>query len=303
MTITYFAHIKNENRENDEDILQALKKLGHKVYAIDDRDFDHQKVVDTANKSDLFLFHKGGVNEDTELEHELTLLNLQNMLKDIKCKKAFWYVDKVYKGREKWISSIFQFVDAGFLVDETFLRRRKYPNLYSLKQGCPIKPLKGKKNPIYECDIAYIGGTYSEARKRFVSEMSKYYGDRFRVYNNVYGQDFADLCVSAKMIVSPDYPIDDFYWGDRIYRVMGCGGLMVHPNSHGLKEQGFINGYNFIGYTDWSDLTEYIDYFLSDKMKNKRKEIAKRGKELVVEKYNYGELCQQLLNKVQNQTR
>jgi len=298
MIITYFAHVTNKNRENDEDILQALKKLGHKVYAIDDRNFDHQKVVDTANKSDLFLFHKGGINEDSLLEQEVTLMNLQNMLKDIKCKKAFWYVDKVYQGRERWISAIYSLVNAGFLVDETFLRRRKYPNLYSLKQGCSIKPLKGKKNPIYECDIAYIGSVYSEPRKMFVKEMSKRYGDKFRVYTDVHGQDFADLCVSAKMIISPDYPIDDFYWGDRIYRVCAAGGLMVHPNSYGLKDQGFKSGYNFIGYTDWCDLTEIIDYFLSDKMKKVRKEIAKRGKELVVEKYNYVELCKKLLSKI-----
>ena len=73
---------------------------------------------------------------------------------------------------------------------------------------------------------------------------------------------------------------------------------MVHPNSYGLKDQGFKSGYNFIGYTDWCDLAETLDYFLSDKMKKARKEIAKRGKELVEERYNYSELCKRLLSKI-----
>jgi len=299
MTITYFAHLKdNPHRENDEDILYALKKLGHKVFAFDDRNFEIKNLIDKANQSDLFLFHKGGVNEETIETHRLTLERLKMILMSITCKKAFWYVDKVYKGRDEWIDAIAPLVHYGFLVDETFIRRHKFDNLISLKQAAPDKRFKGKHNPVYDCDIAFIGSTYGEARQIFLSEMNKRYGDRFRVYSNVWEKDFADLCKSAKMIVSPNFPIDDFYWGDRIYRVMAAGGLMVHPKSYGLEETGIISGKHYLGYSDWGELVEIIDQFILPQEKKNRKNISQAGRDLVLDKHTYLTRCQELLNKI-----
>lgn len=296
MKITYFAHINNKHRENDEDILYALKKLGHKVYAVDDRGFDVKDLVEKANNSDLFLFHKGGVSEDTPELHRLTLERLKTILASIKCKKAFWYVDKVYGGREEWIEAIAPLVDYGFMVDETFIRRHNFDNLIPLKQAAPDKRFKGKFNPIYDCDIAFIGSTYGEARQIFLSEMNKRYGDKFRVYTDVWEKDFADLCKSAKMIVSPNYPIDDFYWGNRIYMVMGYGGLIAHPKCYGLNEQGFKSGVHYLGYSDWAELVEILDYFIVHPKELKK--IAKAGRDFVLANYTYTKVCQNLLEKI-----
>jgi hypothetical protein len=59
-TILYLAHLKdNKHRENDEDILFALKKLGYKVLIEDDREFNMKSILKKAEQADLFLFHKG----------------------------------------------------------------------------------------------------------------------------------------------------------------------------------------------------------------------------------------------------
>lgn len=303
--ITYLAHLKNnKHRENDEDILYALKKLGHKVYPLDDKEFNMKEIIDKASKSDIFLFHKGGMNEESREEHRLTLDRLQSVLSAIRekrpsCKLVFWYVDKVYKGREEWMSVIAPLVDYGFLTDETYIRRNNYTNLFPLKLASPDKLPKGKKNPIYECDIAFTGEIYEEPRKMFVSQMSKEYGDRFRVYTDVWEKDFADLCKSAKIIVAPDFPTDDFYWSNRIYQVLGAGGFMVHPRCYGLTEQGIINNAHFIGYYDWGELKDACDSFLLKKNDKIRKKIAKQGYDLTRKKHLYTHRCQELLNKIQ----
>jgi len=275
--ITYLAHLKNnKHRENDEDILYALKKLGHKVYPLDDKEFNMKEIIDKASKSDIFLFHKGGMNEESREEHRLTLDRLQSVLSAIRekrpsCKLVFWYVDKVYKGREEWMSVIAPLVDYGFLTDETYIRRNNYTNLFPLKLASPDKLPKGKKNPIYECDIAFTGEIYEEPRKMFVSQMSKEYGDRFRVYTDVWEKDFADLCKSAKIIVAPDFP----------------------------TEQGIINNAHFIGYYDWGELKDACDSFLLKKNDKIRKKIAKQGYDLTRKKHLYTHRCQELLNKIQ----
>jgi len=306
MIITYFAHLKdNPHRENDEDVLYALKKLGHKVFTVDDKHFDMKDVIAKGSKSDLFLFHKGGVHYDTEENYRLTLDRLSLVLANIKqnrptCKLVFWYIDKIFnKGREKWIETILPLVDYGFTTDGTYIRRHNVDKLFDLKQAAPNKLAKGHKNPIYLCDIAYIGKVYGEARESFVSALSHRYGERFRVYNEIWGQDFADLCVSAKIIVAPDYPSDDFYWSDRIYRVLRCGGFLIHPRLYELTKSGIINGAHYIGYYNWEELQEAIDSFLLAKNNKIRKQIAKQGQRIILRKHTYLTRCQELLNKIQ----
>ena len=301
-TILYLAHLKdNKHRENDEDILFALKKLGYKVLIEDDREFNMKSILKKAEQADLFLFHKGGMNEDTEETSRLSLERLTVLLQTIRkqnpaCKIAFWYVDKIYRGREIMVEAILPLVDFGFTVDGTYVRRHNHTNLIDLKQATADKFPKGHKNPIYECDIAYVGSVYAEPRKQFVSAMGQQYGEHFRVYTDVYGQDFADLCASAKIIISPDYPLNDFYWGDRIYRVLGCGGFLVHPRLHGLTLDGIVNNAHYVGYYDWEELKNACDSFMLKKNDKIRKKIAKQGHDLIMKDHTYTKRLQTLLD-------
>lgn len=301
-TILYLAHLKNnKHRENDEDILFALKKLGYKVLIEDDREFNMKEIIKKAEKADLFLFHKGGMDEDTEETSRLSLERLTVLLQTIRkqnpaCKIAFWYVDKIYRGREIMVEAVLPLVDFGFTVDGTYVRRHIHKNLIDLKQATADKFPKGHKNPIYECDIAYVGSVYAEPRKQFVSAMGRQYGEHFRVYTDVYGQDFADLCVSAKIIISPDYPLNDFYWGDRIYRVLGCGGFLIHPRLHGLTENGIINNAHYVGYYDWEEIKAACDGFLLKRNDKIRKKIAKQGHDLIMKDHTYTKRLETLLN-------
>lgn len=303
MKIVYFAHVKNEYRENDEDVMQGFKDLGHEVIAFDDREFDMNELLLATYSADLFLFHKGGVLEnssDNYLDnmnvYQKTLERLKSILMRIPktCAKAFWYVDKIYDGRQVFIESILPLVDFAFLTDDTFIRRHTYRNIFPLKQGAVDR--KGTYKKIYDCDIAYIGSVYG-ARQEFVHVLNKEYGDRFRVYTNIRGDDFNDLCASAKIIVSPHYPLDDFYWGDRIYRVLGSGGFMVHPKLYGMKEEeGLIDGKHYVGYGNYYDLVEKINMFLDSDNKEIRERIAKEGHDYAITNLNYKVKCQKIID-------
>jgi hypothetical protein len=306
MKITYFGHIKNKYRENDEDVLQGFKDLGHEVIAFDDREFDVDKLIKSTMDADLFLFHKGGVLENASKDpvenskiYQKTLDRLRSILERIPktCVKAFWYVDKIYDGRHVFIESILPLVDFALLTDGTYVRRHKNVNLFSLKQGA-VEGRVGKKKKIYECDIAYIGSVYG-IRQDFVYKLNQEYGDRFRVYTNVRGDDFNDLCASAKIIISPHYPLDDFYWGDRIYRVLSSKGLMMHPKLYGLEEEeGLINGEHYIGYNNYYDLINKINMLLDPVNEDIREKVAKQGYEYAVKNLNYKAKCQKIIDLV-----
>jgi len=300
MKITYFAHLKNnKHREYDEDILFSLEKMGHKVYQFDDREFDIEKMIKTANESDLFLFHKGATKEESDIEYQMSVERLKTILANIRCKKAFWYVDKVYGGREIWMNNIIPMVNVGFLVDETYIRRHNYTHLFSLKQAYGEYDIEeGEYNKKYECDIA-VPATIYGARTYLVDALDKTYGDRFRVYTDVHGKDFKDLCASAKIIVSPKYPMDDFYWSARIYHVLGNGGFLIHPKLYGLQEH-YKEGQDFIGYQDWMELKEKLDFFLNEEKTLIRDTVAYSGRERTLKEHTYSKRLEKLLRIVKN---
>lgn len=286
MKVTYFAHLKNNtHRDSDEDIKDALKALGHKVYEVDDRDFEMEEIIEKTKKSDLFLFHKGGTEtaSDSLVDFHIALERLAMILKNVKGKKACWYQDKVYKGRENFVRAVSPMVDKIFMVDETFIRRRNYPNLYPLKQASPKRDI-GEPQEKWKGDIAFIGKTYG-ARNMFIESMRKEFGDKFRVYMNIWGDDWYDLIRSIKIIVSPTYPMDDFYWSGRLYTTIGAQGFLIHPRFYGLKKQGFVSGKHYETYSTWDELKDKIYYYLEHPLK--AEQIAKKGRKFVMENHTY----------------
>jgi hypothetical protein len=275
MKIIYFANFNNVNSNFiEEDIKLALERLGHEVIPVHERDYSKLQNI----KADMFLFHKGGVGRYISLSDFIVLLN------HITCKKVMWYFDpiKLIPERENEIETISQYIDYGFLVDDTWRRRHKFDNLYSLKEGIG-KIFEGNVRKEFECDIAFAGNPYGK-REEFITILKQKYGNRFKVFNTVFGQDLADLCVSAKITVAPDFPTNEFYWSSRIYLTLGLGGFMVHPDCYGLKPE-LIEGTHFAGYKGMNELIATIDYFLENE--EQRKTIQKQGQEKVLQSCNF----------------
>lgn len=298
MTVTFFADLSEKNilkREND--ILEALKKMGHKVFPIDETNFDMKTLIETANKSDLFFFHHGGITTTTFFDFQLSLMRLDTILKNLACKKAFWFFDKAIGMGENFLEAIIPIVDYGFLNDDTWIRRNKYANIYPIHLAFGgITPMIGKYRKEYDYDIVFMGSVY-ESRVPFIESMKEAFGDRFKIYNDKFGQDFADMCKSAKIIISPKSPFDDFFWSDRVYRTLIAEGFLIHPKLEGLKEEF---GKNILEtYNSWDELIDKIKYWLKPDKQKERQEIAEKGREFVRKRFSYFGRLKEIMDIIQ----
>ena len=286
MKILYLANYNNTGSNFiEEDIKEALDDLGHEVIPIHETEI--KKVLDV--EADMMLFHKAGIGKNITAEDWTLFLNR------IICKKVMWFFDPVALSyqREADIETIIPYIDYGFMVDDTWRRRHKYENLYSLKEGIG-KIYQGKVRPEFKCDIAFVGNIYGE-REEFIGTLKKVYGERFKVFNNVFGQDLADLCVSAKIIVAPDFPTNEFYWSSRIYLTLGLGGFLVHPDCYGLREE-LKEGTHFAGYKNMNELLMTIDYFIEHE--EEREAIRKQGQQKCLENFTFKHRLETMLNTI-----
>ena len=128
MKIVFFGNIKdNESPTLDEDILYALKKLGHDVVEFDTKEVDLDGL--SKEEGDLLLFRNGGVVTDDSLNFQLSLTRLVNILQSTKCKKkAMWFLDPVIGTGNDFLNIIIPMVDYAFLNDDTFIRRNTFTN-------------------------------------------------------------------------------------------------------------------------------------------------------------------------------
>lgn len=282
MTIAYLGNWNPYSYSTEKLIKKAFEELGHKVIPIDEREIKMDKIP----KADLFLFHKG-------TRFGFPLKGMVALLNQITCKKAFWYFDPVWGDREEWMARIIPFVDIGFMTNETFIKRHRFENLKVLRQGCDKQEL-GKKQEKYECDIAFTGSIYG-SRQKFVDGLQNTYGSRFRIFTNVFGRDFYNLCASVKILVSPKFPANDFFWSNRIYMTLGAGGFLIHPKCEGLKEE-YTAGIHYEDYGYGEELKAKIDYYLENE--KDREKIKKAGHEHTLENYTYKHRCKSLINEV-----
>lgn len=284
MKIIYYANFENKNSDRTEQHIKwALERLGHEVIPVQEE--EPEKLN---QKADLILFHKGGVGRVSGLEEFVKTLN------NLPHKKVCWYFDKVAGEREIYVSAMAEYVDYVFLTDDTWRRRHKYENVFPLRQGIGEEDRKeGQYRTEYDCDVAFVGNVYGE-REYLVKMLSHYYKDRFKHFNNVFNEDLYDLCASAKVIVAPKYPADNYYWSSRIYMILGSGGFLIHPILQGLVDEGeFVEGKHYAGYVNEDEIIPTINYFLSNP--KLREAIRKQGQKRCFKVATYKKRIEQML--------
>jgi len=105
----------------------------------------------------------------------------------------------------------------------------------------------------------------------------------------------ADLCASAKIIVAPDFPTNEFYWSSRIYLTLGLGGFLVHPDCYGLKPE-LKEGTHFAGYKGMNELIATIEYFLEHE--DQRKTIQMQGQKKCLENCTFEDRLETMLETI-----
>lgn len=291
MRIVYWGNVKNTPHPTaDGEILKALKRVAD-VQFFDIKQFDMGKLISGSNEADLFLFH-GQVPTSDEVTSMLMVERIQVVLQAIKCKKVMWFMEKVWLGKGNIVEKLLPEVDYAFFTDGTWVRRVK-EKVHFLPTASPMKPLRGKYRTDLACDIAYVGQMYGPRTQEY-EFLKEHFGDGIKCFNDKFGQDFADLCVSAKVMVVPRFPFDDFFWSDRIYQMLACGAFVVHQRAYGLKEEGFRDGVHYFEYERDQDFMALMESVFEKGMEKMRKNIAKTGK-FFVKGHTYLERVQTLL--------
>ncbi|HDY66394.1 MAG TPA: glycosyltransferase family 1 protein [Candidatus Scalindua sp.] len=304
MKIVYFGKFKNNKYSELEEkpISEALKKMGHTVYELDVMEAKMEDLIEKANQSDMLLFHDGGLplglEEQDELSFYMTLNGLMMLLSKMTCLKVMWLFDRVVGVGEILASRILPTIDCGFFNDDTWVRRHKYPNAYGLHPGTTERPL-GQYRKDLACDIAFIGRVYG-GRVEVIEGLKKQYGKRFRIFEDIWGKDFDDLCQSAKVIFQPKWLMNDFLWTDQIYHALSAGAFLIHPRLHGLQEEGLDEGSHYVGYTIIEELVAGLEFFLKPENDEKRKQVANQGKSYVLENFTWEKRLEKMISVIKD---
>ena len=299
MRILYWGNVNDTLHTTiDAKVLEALKEVAD-VKFLDIKEFSAEQVVKESKNSDLFLFHAQIPTSD-DVEMMLMIEQIQAVLQKIECKKALWFMEKVWLGKGAVIEGILPLVDYAFLTDDTWVRRMN-EKIYPLSQASPIKPLVGEFKKELQCDIAYVGNIYGirEQEYQFLHEK---FGLGIKFFQDKFGQDLANLCQSAKIMIIPRFPFDDFYWSERIYEYLSMGAFVIQQRTYGLKEEGFEDGKHYIEYESDKDLIPLVESMLSKEGEEARKGIALAGKDFV-KNYTYRERIKEMLKIIQNETK
>lgn len=159
------------------------------------------------------------------------------------------------------------------------------------------KPKEGKKS--YAFDIVFCGNRYDNSNLKFplaaerqemISVLSDRYKSKFMPYGlgqqggmvrpeveaNIY--NFSRIAINQNNFMLNDYS------SDRIWRIMASGTMCISKYFPGI-EKIFKNTTHLVWWHNHKELTEYIDYYLSDE--KERLAVAAMGTQLVRENHRW----------------
>lgn len=294
MNIVYICDPTNE-RLPDKEIIYSLKKKG-KVKVLDVRRIDLKRSIKCVLNCDFVLFH-GEMGKFDRATYLFVLDRLRVLLEGTKAKKVLWLLDKIWGERFDLLLYFHDVVDYIFVSDETWAKRFASDKVFVLHPAASERKIAGKFRKEMACDIALFGEVTPE-RENELKFLRDKFGGRLKVFNNKFGKDLADLCKSAKVIISPRSPFDDFFWSDRIYKVLSYGGCCVHPRTYGLREQGFIDGTHYVDYYMEQELFVTIQVLLDKRSDKRRKKMGQDGRKFVMENHTYSQRIDEILTKI-----
>jgi len=99
----------------------------------------------------------------------------------------------------------------------------------------------------YNHSAVFVGGFVQDIhgyhRRSLMAWARRKYGGGFVQYGGrrgVWGPDLCDLYASAGVALGDSAPAPS-YWSDRLPNTLGRGGLLAHPRTQGMEEQGFTD--------------------------------------------------------------
>lgn len=161
----------------------------------------------------------------------------------------------------------------------------------------------------YPGQVAFVGswrpGYHAEwdpHRQAMLRACRRRFGRRFQTYpkgRSLRGQPLADLYATIPVLVGDSClaPIDDppaRYWSDRIPETLGRGGILVHPQVEGLREEFLTSGLVLYGIGDYDGMLAAVEDMLA--ISPEERALCQRdGRRFVQEHHTYERRVEQLL--------
>lgn len=280
-------------------IANALERCGCFVDRLDELRFDSESLIRrvgelaraSAGVPTVFLFAKGRL-EDTGFEDDpRKLASVLRRLKDeakvgaIAC----WIFDLMCPEfspvRYIWARTISAECDAFFTTDGYTLARHELTNGVLLRQASPVEKVRpGRKVADFTCSIAHVGSIYGE-RSDWRRRMKSAFGDAFRVFNDVRGDELFDLCASATIVVGPPSPYYPEYWSNRLYVMAGYGACYAAPDVQGMMLEGWNGGNTLRTAFDIDEQIKDLCFYLAEEPHHRT--IAQHAQQHAFENHRY----------------
>jgi len=313
MTIYYIGNFDNKY-STEQYIFECLLSQGYDVTAVQEDMLTSKQHLELSEGYDLLLFAKGRVKDGVE--------GLEFLLNNFKGKKAFWLFDKMYDfrpERAEWMDRIIPLVDIYFITDGSAKEHyNKFKTPYKILRQGGMKPYYGRvKREFQQYQVAFLGALYTDERKKMLEAVDKRYKLIIGGTKDMYqfrGQQLADLCASVPVVLADVLTYRDGdkiktykdYWSNRIYELLSCGALLVHPyiqdkdfwNEFG-KDGNFLFDEYFIGYEigNLDHMFKKIDEALT-MPELARKEMQNKGRELVCGKLSYNNRVRSMMRHI-----
>jgi len=171
------------------------------------------------------------------------------------------------------------------------------------------RPMSGKG---YECDVAFMGGCYScfpdsglrEELIRVVSSSfrTNVYGTGWptsvRPKPKVYGEDFARAVAGAKVVLGINAYNDVYqYTSNRTWNCLSCGSAVYMSYYFAGMEDLFVDGTHLIVFHSVDEAVQRIRDIITDRGTPVCQQIAKAGRQLILDKHSYRARAEELLER------
>jgi hypothetical protein len=149
----------------------------------------------------------------------------------------------------------------------------------------------GRVEPVgtYAHRVAFVGGqlrhTHGPHRAQMLSWARRRYRGGYARYglgrSGIWGAELGKLYASTRVLIGDSAPADR-YWSDRIPCTLGRGGLLAHPRTAGLAEQGFTDEVMVLfDRFNFNDLGRQIDALTP----TRRTELTNNALDLIAERH------------------
>ncbi len=243
MNIVYCCKSGTSGNDDEGAIEHALRVLGHAVVRVDET----SDMIPL--KGDLFLFHKLPLGSPA---HALLPKVRDHM------PTTCWYFDRVRDDdpacerrtvqRLEWMGRTTPHTTFLFCTDGDWARET---GAEWLRQGADerwwtFNPVANE--PAHRRKILMTCNIHGR-RGEFFRHVKGHLGPRLKHYaRGLYRNRLASAVGAASAVVAPPTPVSDRYCSNRIYTVLACGGILVHPVTAAIAED-YSDGSHYLGYT------------------------------------------------------